>query len=153
MTKPKKKETKVTKVTKARPPRRPIPENGGRKVLGISASIKNTLIAVALLFAFLGGFFQVYNWLHSTFAERVWVQSIELNQKFEKENGILNSMYQRFCILDNMFLLSPDPKKVDPELRKEWLELKGNGKRGKLGLQEDKVKDLQKKLQGAGETK
>ncbi len=149
MTKLKKKGTKVKPIRSDVFPRKRIIPESRRKVLGISASIKNTLIAVALLFAFLGGFFQVYNWLHSTFAERVWVQSIELNQKFEKENGILNSMYQRFCVLDNMFLLSPDPKKVDPELRKEWLELKGNGKRGKLGLQEDKVKDLQKKLQGS----
>ena len=137
MTKLKKKGTKV------KPTRKPIPEENERKVWGVTATIKNTIIAVMLLFGFIGGFFQVYNWMHSTFAERAWVKVIELNQKFEKENGILNSMYQRFCTLDNMFLLAPDPTKIDAELRKEWLELKS----GKMKMQEEKVKLLQGELQ------
>jgi hypothetical protein len=120
-----------------------IPQKIERKILGVTASLKNVMIAIVMLFAFLGGFFQVFNWLHSTFADRAWVKIVELKGDFERENNVLNSMYARFCTLDNMFMLSPDPTKVDPELRKEWLELKT----GKMKLQEEKVKDLQQQLQ------
>ena len=113
-----------------------------RKVFGVVANIRNVVIAIALVFGFLGGFFQVLNWLDTTFAKNKWVKLIELKQDFKWESDILNAMYARFCTLDNIFVLSPDPTKIDPELRKEWNDLKNN----KLKLQEEKVKDLQKQL-------
>lgn len=49
-----------------------VEEKEARKVLGITASIKNVLIAVAMIFAFLGGVFQLYGWLEDTYVQRDW---------------------------------------------------------------------------------
>jgi hypothetical protein len=118
------------------------PEKTPRQVLGITANIKNTMIAIALLFGFLGGFFQLYNWIDTTYARTARVKYVEIRQDFKDASDFLNILYARFWTLDNMFALSPDPSKIDPELRKEWNDLKSN----KLKLQEEKVKTLQQQL-------
>jgi len=112
-----------------------------RSILGVTSSIRNLLIAIALLFAFLGGFFQVYNWVDSTYARRGWVQQIENKQEFKWESDVLTEMYKRFAVLDTLVRLSPDPKSV-PEL----LKCEYDNYPGKIKLQEKKVDLLQKKL-------
>ncbi len=112
-----------------------------RKILGVTANIKNLLIAVALLFAFLGGFFQVYNWLETTYAKSSWVKQIQAKQDFGWENDILKGMYSRYYILDNIVNLAPDKEKVPDSLKTEFKNLTKE-----IALQEDKVKLLQKNL-------
>ena len=114
-----------------------------RKVLGVTANLRNMMIAVALLFAFIGGFFQIYSWIDTTYAKAKWVKQIELKQDYERENTVLNGLYSRFCFLDQIVTLAIDPTKVDAELRKEWLELKS----GKIERQKEKVKLLEEELQ------
>jgi hypothetical protein len=110
-----------------------------RKILGITANVRNLLIAIALLFAFLSGFFQVLNWADTTYARLSYVKMIKAKQDFSWENDILKGMYSRYYLLDNLVNLSPDPTKVPENLRKEFTSL---GK--EITLQEDKVKLLQK---------
>lgn len=112
-----------------------------KKVLGVTASIRNLLIAIALLFAFLGGFFQVYTWIDTTYARNKWVKQIEAKQDFKWENDILLGMYSRYYVLDSIVTLSPDPTKVPVEMRTEFTSLKD-----KIRLQEEKVKLFQEKL-------
>jgi hypothetical protein len=112
-----------------------------RKVLGVTANIRNLLIAITLLFAFLGGFFQIYTWADTTYARLSYVKVIKAKQDFSWENDILKGMYSRYYLLDNLVNLSPDPTKVPENLRKEFTSL---GK--EITLQEDKVKLLQKNL-------
>lgn len=112
-----------------------------RKVLGITANLKNLLIAVALLFAFLGGFFKVYNWVDTTYARLKSLQKLEVRFEHKTENDVLNSMYSRFWTLDNMFNLSINPSKIPVEIRTEYNDLKA-----KIKLQEEKVKILQEKV-------
>ena len=120
-----------------------MPQKIERKILGVTANLKNMMITVALLFGFIGGFFQIYNWIDTTYAKAKWVKQIELKQDYERENTVLNGMYARFCMLDQLVTLAPDPLKVDPEVRKEWNELKS----GKIKRQEEKVKLLEQELQ------
>lgn len=112
-----------------------------RKILGVTSSIRNLLIAVALLFAFLGGFFQVYNWVDSTYARRGWVQQIQNKQEFSWESDVLTEMYKRYSVIDTLVRLSPDPKSVPEVLKSEYARLPGC-----IKLQEQKVELLQKKM-------
>lgn len=125
-----KKEGEVAKVAKV-----------AKKVLGVTANIRNLLIAVALLFAFLGGFFQVFTWLETTYAKSSWVKQIETKQEFAWENDILKGMYSRYYVLDSLVNLAPDPTKVPKELRTQFSCLKDE-----IRLQEEKVKLLQKSV-------
>ena len=111
-----------------------------RKVLGITTSIKNMLIAVAMIFAFLGGVFQLYGWLEDTYAKAKQLQKVEIVNDYRWETTILNGMYTRQWTLDNMVNLAPDPLKVPTEIRTEYNDLKA-----KVKLQEEKVKVLQEK--------
>jgi len=111
-----------------------------RKVLGITTSIKNILIAVVMMFAFLGGFFQIYSWLETTYAKAKQLQKVEIVNDYRWETTILNGMYTRQWTLDNMVNLAPDPLKVPVEIRTEYNDLKA-----KIKLQEEKVKILQGK--------
>jgi hypothetical protein len=125
-----------------------------RRIMGVTANLKNVLISVALLFGFVSGIFQIYSWIDTTYAKAKWVKVVELKGDIERENSLLNTMYARFCTLDNMFMLAPDPTKVDPELRKEWIALKGTeSQTGKIRKQEDKVKLLETELQICGRVK
>jgi hypothetical protein len=112
-----------------------------RKVLGVVASFKNLFIAIALLFAFLGGFFNVYKWLDTTYAREQYVRKVRIENDYRWESTILSGMYSRFCSLDNLISFAMDPTKIDPERKTEYIKLKGE-----IKLQEDKVTDLQKKL-------
>jgi hypothetical protein len=112
-----------------------------RKVLGVVASMKNVMIAIALLFGFMGGFFQTYNWLVTTFAKDLRVTKIENEFHLERENNVLNAMYSRYYILDNMVSLAVDPTKVPDAIRTEYNDLKY-----KIKMQEEKVKLLQQKV-------
>jgi len=112
-----------------------------KKVLGVTANMKNLFIAVALLFAFLGGFFKVYSWIDCTYAREKALQRVEILNDFRWESDVLNSMYSRFQFLDNIISLAIDPTKVDPDRRTEFNDLKN-----KIKMQEDKVKELQKKV-------
>jgi hypothetical protein len=113
----------------------------GRKLLGITANVKNLLIAIALLFAFLGGFFQVYSWIDSTYTRVKDFKIVKAKQDFTWENDILKGMYSRYYVLDNIVKLSPDPKSVPETLKKEY-----DGLAKEIELQVDKVKVLQKNL-------
>lgn len=133
----------MKKKAKKHTPKKPtMPQKIEKKILGVTANLKNLMIAIVMLFAFLGGFFKVYDWAHDTFAERNWVRKIELEGKLDRENTVLNSLYARFCFLDQIITVAPDPTKVEPEMRKEWLELKS----GKIERQKDKVKLLENEL-------
>lgn len=112
-----------------------------RKVLGVTANIRNLVIAIALLFGFLSGFFQIYNWVDTTYARQTLVKVIQAKQDFSWENDILKGMYSRYYVLDGIVNLSPDPSKVPDNLKREFVSL---GK--EIGLQEDKVKRLQGNL-------
>jgi len=112
-----------------------------RKILGVTANIKNLLIAVALLFAFLGGFFQVYTWVDTTYTRITDFRTVKAKQDFSWENDILKGMYSRYYILDNIVTLAPDKSTVPESLKTEFKNL---GK--EISLQEDKVKLLQKNL-------
>ena len=111
-----------------------------RKVLGITTSIKNMLIAVAMIFAFLGGVFQLYGWLETTYAKEKHLKQVEVTNDYRWETTILNGMYTRHWTLDNMVNLASDPLKVPAEIRAEYNDLKA-----KVKLQEEKVKVLQEK--------
>ena len=112
-----------------------------RKILGVTANIKNLLIAIVMLFAFLGGFFQVYNWLETTYAKSSWVKQIQAKQDFGWENDILKGMYSRYYVLDNIVNLAPDKDKVPDSLKTEFRNLTKE-----IAMQEEKVKLLQKNL-------
>lgn len=112
-----------------------------RKVLGVTANVKNILLAVALLVAFLGTFWKVYNYIDETYARLKHVQNVKLENDYRWETTILNGMYSRYCTLDNLITFTINPSKVDPDVRKEWNELKA-----KIKLQEEKVKELQHHL-------
>lgn len=111
------------------------------KVLGVTANIRNILIAIALIFGFLSGFFQVYNWVDTTYTRVTDFRVVKAKQDFSWENDILKGMYSRYYVLDSLVNLAPDPTKVPENLRKEFISL---GK--EITLQEDKVKLLQKNL-------
>jgi hypothetical protein len=111
-----------------------------RKILGVAANIKNLLIAVAMLFAFLGGFFQVYNWAETRFAKEKHLQQVEVINDYRWESTVLQGMNSRLWTLDNMVNLAPDPTKVPPEIKTQYNDLKAQVK-----LQEEKVKVLQEK--------
>ncbi len=111
-----------------------------KKVFGVPTNIKNLLIAVAMLFAFLGGFFQVYNWAMTTFAKETKLQKVEVVNDYRWETTILNGMYSRYWTLDNMISLSGDPTKAPTEVRTEYNDLKN-----RIKFQEEKVKVLQEK--------
>lgn len=112
-----------------------------KSILGMPSTFKNVLIAVALLFAFLGGFFQVYSWVDTTYARRGWVQQIQDKQEFKWESDVLTGMYARFAALDTLIRLSPDPKSVPDALKNEWTNLPKA-----IQLQEKKVEALQQKV-------
>lgn len=112
-----------------------------KKVLGVVANLKNLFIAIALLTAFLGGFFNVYKWIDTTYAREQHVRKVKIENDYRWESTILGSMYSRFCALDNLISFAMDPTKIDPETKTEYIKLKS-----KIGLQEDKVKDLEKRL-------
>jgi len=111
-----------------------------KKVLGVTSSIKNMLIAVAMIFAFLGGVFQLYGWLETTYAKAKQLQKVEIVNDYRWETTILNGMYTRQWTLDNVVNLVPDPLKVPIEIRTEYNDLKA-----RIKLQEEKVKVLQEK--------
>ena len=111
-----------------------------RKILGVAASLRNLFIAVALLFAFLGGFFQVYSWMENTYAKTKQLQKVEVTNDYRWETTVLNGMYARFWTLDNMVNMTPDPTKVPPEIKTQYNDLKAQ-----IKLQEEKVKVLQEK--------
>ena len=123
--------------------------NSGKKILGVGANIRNLLIAIALLFGFLAGFFKVYSWIDDTYARRhivekikseakVQVDKVKLENDYRWETIVLNGMYSRYHTLDSIVNFALDPTKVDPDRRQELNELKG-----KIKLQEEKVKILQ----------
>jgi len=112
-----------------------------RKVLGVTANVKNVLMAVALLIAFLGSFFSIYNWLDSTYTRSKLFQKLEARFDCKFESDVLNSMYSRLWTLDNMITLAPDASKIPVETRTEFNDL-----RAKIKLQEEKVKVLQEKM-------
>jgi hypothetical protein len=111
-----------------------------KKVLGIGTNIKNILIAIALIFAFLGGFFGVYNWIDNTYGKKAFVEKVKIENDYRWETTVLNGMYSRFHVLDSIISFAMDPTKVDPDRRQEFNELKS-----KIKLQEEKVKVLQEK--------
>jgi len=112
-----------------------------RKILGVTANIRNLVIAIALLFGFLSGFFQILNWVDTTYARQALVKIIQAKQDFSWENDILKGMYSRYYVLDGIVNLSPDPTKVPENLKREFVSL---GK--EIILQENKVKLLQGNL-------
>ena len=112
-----------------------------RKILGVTANIRNLVIAIALLFGFLSGFFQILNWVDTTYARQALVKIIQAKQDFSWENDILKGMYSRYYVLDGIVNLSPDPTKVPENLKREFVSL---GK--EIILQENKVKLLQENL-------
>ena len=123
--------------------------NSGKKILGVGANIRNLLIAIALLFGFLAGFFKVYSWIDDTYARRhivekikseakIQVDKVKLENDYRWETIVLNGMYSRYHTLDSIVNFALDPTKVDPDRRQELNELKG-----KIKLQEEKVKILQ----------
>jgi hypothetical protein len=116
-------------------------KSSSRTLFGVPTTIKNLLIAIALLFAFLGGFFQVYTWVDTTYARRGWVQQIQDKQEFKWECDVLTGMYARFAALDTLVRLAPDPKSVPEALTNEHTNLPNA-----IKLQEDKVKLLQQKV-------
>ena len=109
-----------------------------KKFLGISTNLKNILIAIALVFAFLGGFFRVYNWIDNTYARSGHLEKVKIENDYRWETTVLNGMYSRYHTLDSIINFALDPTKVDPDRRQEFNELKG-----KIKLQEEKVKVLQ----------
>jgi hypothetical protein len=112
-----------------------------RKILGVTANVKNLLIAIVMLFAFLGGFFQVYNWVDTTYTRYTEFKVVKAKQDFSWENDILKGMYSRYYVLDNIVNLAPIKEQVPENLKTEFKNL---GK--EISLQEDKVKLLQKNL-------
>jgi hypothetical protein len=112
-----------------------------KKILGVVANLKNLFIAIALLVAFLGGFFNLYSWVDTTYARQQHLRKVKIENDYRWESTILGSMYSRFCALDNLISFAMDPTKIDPETKTEYIKLKS-----KIGLQEDKVKDLEKRL-------
>lgn len=112
-----------------------------KKVLGLGTNIKNILIAIALIFAFLGGFFGVYNWIDNTYSKKVFVEKVKIENDYRWETTVLNGMYSRFHVLDSIISFAMDPTKVDPDRRQEFNELKS-----KIKLQEEKVKVLQERV-------
>ena len=126
-TKPKKAETVVNKEK--------------RKVLGVTANIRNTLIAIAMIFAFLGGFFKVYEYIENRYAKQNQFTRLESRFDHKEASDVLNAMYSRMWTLDNMITMSPDQSKVPVEIKTEYNDLKA-----KIKLQEEKVKVLQEKL-------
>ena len=126
--------------------------NSEKKILGVGANIKNLLIAIALLFGFLAGFFRVYSWVDDTYARRQIVDKIKLEAQvslgkvkiendYRWETIVLNGLYSRYHTLDSVINFALDPTKVDPDRRQEFNELKA-----KIKLQEEKVKVLQERL-------
>jgi len=127
--------------TKTHKRRNGIIKNAERKILGVTANIKNLLIAIVMLFAFLGGFFQVYNWVDTTYTRLTEFKVVKAKQDFSWENDILKGMYSRYYVLDNIVNLAPIKEQVPENLKTEFKNL---GK--EITLQEDKVKLLQKNL-------
>ena len=130
-----KEKTKRRRVTKQVP--------NGRSFLGVTANVRNILIAIALLFAFLSGFFSVYNWIDNTYAKRGHLDKVKVEGDYRWETIVLNGMYSRFHVLDSIISFAMDPTKIDPDRRQEFNELKG-----KIKLQEEKVKVLQERVCG-----
>jgi hypothetical protein len=93
-----------------------------KKVLGIGTNIKNILIAIALIFAFLGGFFGVYNWIDNTYGKKAFVEKVKIENDYRWETTVLNGMYSRFHVLDSIISFAMDPTKVDPDRRQEFNE-------------------------------
>jgi len=123
--------------------------------LGVTANIRNVLIAVALLFAFLSGFFKVYDWVDTTYLRAKHfqevddlrlkhIQNVEDRFNLKNESDLLNTWYVRYSTLDNLIKMTPDLSKIPIETRTEYNELPG-----KIKLQEIKVKALQDKLCGS----
>jgi|GEM_PF-6471048 len=112
-----------------------------RKILGVTANLKNVMIAIALLIAFLGSFFKIYTWIDTTYAKARAVEQVKVENDYRWETTVLNGMYSRLWTLDNMVNLSPDPSKIAPEVKTEWNDLKA-----KIKMQEEKVKVLQEKV-------
>ena len=106
-----------------------------KKILGVTANLRNLMVTVALLFAFLGGFFQIYSWLDTTYAKQKHLVKVEAKADLTDAEILLNSMYTRYWTLDNMM-------KVTPNLP-EALITEHNNLEKKIKLQEDKVKYLQ----------
>jgi len=106
-----------------------------KKILGVTANLRNLMVTVALLFAFLGGFFQIYSWLDTTYAKQKHLLKVEAKADLTDAEILLNSMYTRYWTLDNMM-------KVTPNLP-EALITEHNNLEKKIKLQEDKVKYLQ----------
>lgn len=126
-------------------------EDNAKKVLGITANIKNMMIAAGMLVAFLGIFWNVYNWAQCEFAKQKELSEhiTKVKTKFEKvetigdyrwETTVLNGMYSRYYTLDNMIIFAGNLAKVPPEIRSEYNDLKG-----KIKLQEERVKILQER--------
>lgn len=109
-----------------------------KKFFGLSTNVKNVLIAIALLFAFLSGFFKVYSWIDTTYAKSGYVDKVKIENDYRWETIVLNGMYSRYQVLDSIISFAMDPAKIDPDRRQEYTELKG-----KIKLQEEKVKILQ----------
>jgi len=117
------------------------PGPNSKTFLGVTANVKNILIAVALLFAFLGGFFRVYSWIDGTYEKRTTVEKVKIENDYRWETTVLNGMYSRYHVLDSIISFAMDSTKVDPDRRQEFNELKG-----KIKLQEEKVKLLQERV-------
>jgi len=135
-----------------KPKKEVVEMSNGKKVLGVQASLKNLLIATALLFGFLGGFFQVYSWIDNTYLRAKHFQEVDALRKkfienvsdrldFKSESDLLNAWYIRYSTLDNLFKMTPDRSKIPAETMAEYNELPG-----RIKLQELKVKALQEKL-------
>jgi hypothetical protein len=116
-------------------------EKGARKVLGVTANLRNLFIAVALLFGFLAGFFQIYNWIDTTYTRQVFFKKLQCEVEFKREGDLLKEMYTRLWTLEQMINLSPDSSKIPAEIKNGYNDVKNQ-----IKLQEEKVKVLQEKM-------
>ena len=126
---------------RAKPKKRHLTEKETRKIMGVTASIRNMMLAVAMLVAFIGTFFSIYNWSITTFASKTHLVKVEVENNYRWETTVLNSMYSRFYVLDNMVIMAGDLAKVPQEIRNEYNDLKA-----KIKMQEEKVKVLQERV-------
>jgi hypothetical protein len=116
-------------------------KNNIKKILGVTTTYKNLMISIVLIFAFLGGFFQIYNWIDTTYAKQKHLERIEAKQELMDSESILDGMTTRYWTLDNMINMTPDPTKVPSIIRDEYNKLKD-----RIKLQQEKVRILQEKV-------
>lgn len=118
-----------------------VTEKTTRQIFGVAASMKNIAIAIVALVAFIMLFFNGYFYLEDRYAKEKEFQKLSTKVEYKCENDVLNGMYSRFHLLDQIFKTSPDPTKIDSVLLTEYNKLKTD-----IPKQEKLVTILQERL-------